>query len=62
MRITSNKTSIASTPLEISQIIDELLGIMICVAGLVASKMVSACGAGTVDLGYNHGRLEYGRW
>ncbi|KIJ33633.1 hypothetical protein M422DRAFT_264400 [Sphaerobolus stellatus SS14] len=45
-----------------SRIIDELLGIMIYVAGLVASKTVSACGAGTADLGYDHGQLEYGRW
>ncbi|KIJ43415.1 hypothetical protein M422DRAFT_253296 [Sphaerobolus stellatus SS14] len=64
MRVTSNKPSVASMPLETSRIIDELLGIMIYVfqAGLVASKTVSACGVGTVDLGYDHGRLEYGRW
>ncbi|KIJ35968.1 hypothetical protein M422DRAFT_261730 [Sphaerobolus stellatus SS14] len=45
-------------PLKTSRIIDELLGIMIYVAGLVASKMVLACGVGTVDLGYDHGRLN----
>ncbi|KIJ46031.1 hypothetical protein M422DRAFT_250460 [Sphaerobolus stellatus SS14] len=44
-------------PLKTFQIIAELLGIMIYVAGLVASKTVSACGVGTVDLGYNHGQL-----